>query len=78
MRWLKKTKLGGLRKTTASHERRTKARIIKVIRAAASTWRDVAIRRSARDLDRLDDRLLKDVGLFREHLPSGATHVRRR
>jgi uncharacterized protein YjiS (DUF1127 family) len=33
------------------------------------------IRNSVRDLERLDDRLLNDVGLRRERFPSGATRV---
>lgn len=75
---VEKSKYGGPLKELASFEGRTKARIGKVILAAARRWRVLQIHRSARDLDRLDDRLLKDVGLFREHLPNGATHVRRR
>ncbi|HKK30145.1 MAG TPA: DUF1127 domain-containing protein [Alphaproteobacteria bacterium] len=33
---------------------------------------------SIRNLDRLDDRLLKDIGLYREHLPNGTTRICRR
>jgi uncharacterized protein YjiS (DUF1127 family) len=46
---------------------------------AARRWRHNAqIRKSARGLENLDEHLLKDVGLFREHLPSGAIRFRRR
>ena len=46
---------------------------------SARSWRHKAqIRKTARGLENLDEHLLKDVGLFREHLPSGAVRVRRR
>ena len=40
--------------------------------------KEALLRRTMRGLDGLNEHLLKDVGLFREHLPSGATRVRRR
>lgn len=49
-----------------------------IVRALWRLRQDRRIRSALRDLDRLDERLLKDVGLFREHLPNGATRVRRR
>ncbi len=45
----------------------------------AQTHRDEFKRRGKfHGLDRLDENLLKDAGLFREHRPGGATRVRRR
>lgn len=35
----------------------------------------VRLRRTASDLEHLDDKLLKDVGLRREHFPSGTTRI---
>ncbi len=49
-----------------------------LIQRARARRDEALLSRTIRGLDRLDDCLLKDVGLFREHLPSGATHVRRR
>jgi hypothetical protein len=41
-------------------------------------FHEARLRRDFRDLDHLDDWILKDVGLFRERLPGGASRIRRR
>lgn len=49
-----------------------------IVGTSAERRHDRQIRNSYRGLERLDDSLLKDVGLQREHLPSGAIRVVRR
>lgn len=71
-------KFAGSANETRSLEPRAIFHIGELARNARRRWQEARIRNSVRDLERLDDRLLKDVGLFREHLPSGATLVRRR
>lgn len=47
-------------------------------RHAQARREDRELHRVVRGPDRLDDRLLKDVGLMREHLPNGRTRITRR
>ena len=67
---------GGSSSGTPSLGLRTKARIGKMTRAAKSRWNDAQNRKSVLGIENLNDWLLKDVGLVREHLPNGATSVR--
>lgn len=59
-------------------ELRALPEIRKMVQAASRHWRQRPVRYALGSLDGLDERLLKDVGLFREHLPNGATRYRRR
>ncbi len=72
------TQFGGSASETPSLDLRTNARIGKMIRDTRRRWHDAQIGRSVRGLEGLNEHLLKDIGLFREHLPSGAVHFRRR
>ncbi len=47
-------------------------------RHAQARREDRELRRIIHGPDRLDDRLLKDVGLVREHLSNGRTRITRR
>ena len=47
--------------------------IREIVKALKLRWHDRSVASSLRSLERLDDRLLKDVDLFCEHLPSGET-----
>lgn len=44
---------------------------------AKRLWQARSIRKTLRGLDGLDQRLMKDVGLFREILPNGELRYRR-
>lgn len=49
--------------------------LLRLMRRAGGRWVALRTRRALSDLDRLDDRLLRDVGLRRERLPSGTTRI---
>ena len=44
----------------------------------AAGYRARFLREQRRQLRALDDHMLKDIGLFLEHLPNGASNYRRR
>ncbi|WP_170831507.1 hypothetical protein [Jannaschia faecimaris] len=50
----------------------------KLKRTAIRIWHQSHHHKSICELNRLDEHMLKDVGLFREHLPNGAIHYSRR
>ncbi|MCZ0814322.1 hypothetical protein N5A93_19055 [Roseovarius sp. EGI FJ00037] len=72
-----------LANTTASQdEPRVLAAMASVLRRMDGALKRGAqtdrLRRMAIDLEQLNDRLLKDIGIRREHFPSGAIRIVRR